>query len=152
MCSHFLNYRSKCRAPSTVCLLVTLTCSLFFTSSAACSNGNCQVLSLSLSLFSLFPFYRKRSMEIGFRSLSLNWIWQVLEACSASTDCGPGLFCGNCPALGLNQPICTRGQPTVPTSIVTSFLRLYVIHFTFQLYFPYGQFWRGELHFNFVAK
>ncbi|XP_027347458.1 PI-PLC X domain-containing protein At5g67130-like isoform X2 [Abrus precatorius] len=43
---------------------------------------------------------------------------QVLEACSAATDCGPGLYCGNCPALGLKQPICTRGQPTLPTSIL----------------------------------
>ncbi|KAL3019498.1 hypothetical protein AAZX31_05G087500 [Glycine max] len=43
---------------------------------------------------------------------------QILEACSAATDCGPGLFCGNCPALGLKQPICTRGQATLPTSIV----------------------------------
>ncbi|MED6135991.1 hypothetical protein PIB30_051791 [Stylosanthes scabra] len=43
---------------------------------------------------------------------------QVLEACSAATDCGPGLYCGNCPALGLTRPICTRGQATIPTSIV----------------------------------
>ncbi|KAE9614300.1 putative PLC-like phosphodiesterase, TIM beta/alpha-barrel domain-containing protein [Lupinus albus] len=43
---------------------------------------------------------------------------QVLEACSAATDCGPGLYCGNCPALGLNQPMCIRGQPTLPTSTV----------------------------------
>ncbi|KAG4930724.1 hypothetical protein AAZX31_17G164100 [Glycine max] len=43
---------------------------------------------------------------------------QILEACSAATDCGPGLFCGNCPSLGLKQPICTRGQVTLPTSIV----------------------------------
>ncbi|CAI8609285.1 unnamed protein product [Vicia faba] len=83
MCSHF---RSKCRAlTTTIFFLLPLISSLLFSSSTACSNGNCQ---------------------------------QVLEACSAATDCGSGLFCGNCPALGLNQPICTRGQPILPTSTV----------------------------------
>ncbi|OWM66275.1 hypothetical protein CDL15_Pgr013492 [Punica granatum] len=43
---------------------------------------------------------------------------QVLEACVAATDCGPGLYCGNCPALGKNQPICTRGQAIAPTSTI----------------------------------
>lgn len=43
-----------------------------------------------------------------------------MEACSTGTDCGPGLFCGNCPPLGLNQPFCTRGQATLPTSTVNS--------------------------------
>ncbi|KAI4327432.1 hypothetical protein L6164_019894 [Bauhinia variegata] len=43
---------------------------------------------------------------------------QVLEACSAPTDCGAGLYCGNCPALGMNQPICTRGQATNVASII----------------------------------
>ncbi|CAK8562430.1 unnamed protein product [Lathyrus sativus] len=82
MCSHF---RSKCRAlTTTMFFLLPLISSLFFTSSTACSNGNCQ----------------------------------VREACSTATDCGSGLFCGNCPALGLNQPICTRGQPILPTSTV----------------------------------
>ncbi|CBI21399.3 hypothetical protein VitviT2T_011012 [Vitis vinifera] len=43
---------------------------------------------------------------------------QVLEPCSLPTDCGPGLYCGNCPAMGKNQPICTRGQATIPTTII----------------------------------
>ncbi|RXI07144.1 hypothetical protein DVH24_026280 [Malus domestica] len=43
---------------------------------------------------------------------------QVLDACAAATDCGPGLYCGNCPASGKNQPVCTRGQAIVPTSII----------------------------------
>ncbi|KAB1214748.1 hypothetical protein CJ030_MR5G004899 [Morella rubra] len=43
---------------------------------------------------------------------------QVLEACAAATDCGPGLYCGNCPALGKTQPFCTRGQATIPTAII----------------------------------
>ncbi|KAG2375976.1 PI-PLC X domain-containing protein [Vigna angularis] len=43
---------------------------------------------------------------------------QVLEACTAATDCGPGLYCGNCPALGRTRPVCTRGQATIVTSLV----------------------------------
>lgn len=43
---------------------------------------------------------------------------QVLEACTAATDCGSGLYCGNCPASGKNQPVCTRGQAILPTSVV----------------------------------
>ncbi|KAI9113646.1 hypothetical protein K1719_015573 [Acacia pycnantha] len=78
-------YHSKCRAPSIVFgFLLLLLFSLLFTTSIACSNGNCQ----------------------------------VLEPCSAATDCGPGLFCGNCLALGRTQPVCTRGQATVPTAII----------------------------------
>ncbi|GFZ18771.1 PLC-like phosphodiesterases superfamily protein [Actinidia rufa] len=43
---------------------------------------------------------------------------QLLDSCSSATDCGPGLYCGNCPSLSKNQPVCTRGQATIPTSIV----------------------------------
>ncbi|CAL5326233.1 PI-PLC X domain-containing protein At5g67130-like [Camellia sinensis] len=43
---------------------------------------------------------------------------QLLDSCSAATDCGPGLYCGNCPSMSKNQPFCTRGQATVPTSII----------------------------------
>ncbi|KAJ9562448.1 hypothetical protein OSB04_007608 [Centaurea solstitialis] len=43
---------------------------------------------------------------------------QMLESCTAATDCGPGLYCGNCPELGKTQPFCTRGQAIVPTSII----------------------------------
>ncbi|XP_044469317.1 PI-PLC X domain-containing protein At5g67130 isoform X1 [Mangifera indica] len=49
---------------------------------------------------------------------------QVLDSCATPTDCGPGLYCGNCPALGKTQPICTRGQATIPTAIVSFFLLL----------------------------
>ncbi|CAI9758816.1 unnamed protein product [Fraxinus pennsylvanica] len=44
---------------------------------------------------------------------------QLLDSCSAATDCGSGLYCGNCPSLGKTQPFCTRGQATIPTSIVS---------------------------------
>ncbi|KAF7809844.1 PI-PLC X domain-containing protein [Senna tora] len=83
MCSRFLECRRKCQAPLIASLFASLI-SLLFTTSVACSSGNCQ----------------------------------VLESCSAATDCGPGLYCGNCPALGRTQPICTRGQATIPTAIV----------------------------------
>ncbi|XP_052195903.1 PI-PLC X domain-containing protein At5g67130 [Diospyros lotus] len=43
---------------------------------------------------------------------------QVLDSCSAATDCGSGLYCGNCPAMGKNQPLCIRGQATIPTSVI----------------------------------
>lgn len=41
-----------------------------------------------------------------------------MEPCSTATDCGQGLYCGNCPEIGKAQPICTRGQANIPTSIV----------------------------------
>ncbi|BFG38848.1 hypothetical protein CerSpe_251210 [Prunus speciosa] len=77
------DHRGLCRASSAGYLSLLLF-SVLVTISAACSNGNCQ----------------------------------VLEACAAATDCGPGLYCGNCPASGKNQPVCTRGQATAPTSII----------------------------------
>lgn len=43
---------------------------------------------------------------------------QILESCSAATDCAPGLYCGNCPQLGKTQPFCIRGQAILPTSII----------------------------------
>ncbi|KAL4396484.1 hypothetical protein AHAS_Ahas01G0096500 [Arachis hypogaea] len=73
MFSLFLNSASKCGTLLTT-ILYFIICSLFASSTTACSNGNCQ----------------------------------VLEACSAATDCGSGLYCGNCPALGLTRPICKR--------------------------------------------
>ncbi|KAI3760933.1 hypothetical protein L1987_51337 [Smallanthus sonchifolius] len=43
---------------------------------------------------------------------------QMLESCSAATDCATGLYCGNCPQLGKNQPFCIRGQANIPTAII----------------------------------
>ncbi|XP_042498737.1 PI-PLC X domain-containing protein At5g67130 [Macadamia integrifolia] len=43
---------------------------------------------------------------------------QLLDSCSLPTDCGAGLYCGNCPAMGKTQPVCTRGQTIQPTSII----------------------------------
>ncbi|CAH9069489.1 unnamed protein product [Cuscuta europaea] len=48
-----------------------------------------------------------------------NGTCQLLDSCSAPTDCGQGIYCGNCPAMGKNQPFCIRGQATIPTSIVS---------------------------------
>ncbi|MFQ6623536.1 hypothetical protein Gotur_004467 [Gossypium turneri] len=64
---------------------------------------------LFLLLFSFF---------ITVYTACFNGNCQFLDSCSQATDCGPGLYCGNCPALGKNQPFCTRGQATMPTSIV----------------------------------
>ncbi|KAK4262312.1 hypothetical protein QN277_027888 [Acacia crassicarpa] len=65
------------------------------------------------SLFLSLP-----SFFIAFSTACSNGNCQLLESCSASTDCGPGLYCGNCPALGRTQLICTRGLATVPSSII----------------------------------
>ncbi|CAN6459685.1 unnamed protein product [Victoria cruziana] len=43
---------------------------------------------------------------------------QLLDSCSVTGDCGPGLYCGNCPSMGKDQTICMRGQDTQVTSIV----------------------------------
>lgn len=67
-------------------------------------------------LLHLFPLLF--SLLISTSSACSNGTCQVLEACSAATDCGPGLYCGNCPASGSNQPICTRGEPILPTSTI----------------------------------
>ncbi|KMZ61668.1 PLC-like phosphodiesterases superfamily protein [Zostera marina] len=43
---------------------------------------------------------------------------QLLDPCSKAEDCGSGLYCGNCPSAGKNQPTCTRAQTIQPTSVV----------------------------------
>ncbi|XP_058070164.1 PI-PLC X domain-containing protein At5g67130-like isoform X2 [Magnolia sinica] len=43
---------------------------------------------------------------------------QVLDRCAGAGDCASGLFCGNCPATGITQPTCIRGQAFLPTSLV----------------------------------
>ncbi|PPR98560.1 hypothetical protein GOBAR_AA22103 [Gossypium barbadense] len=58
------------------------------------------------------------SSFINIWSSCSNGSCQVVDSCSHSTDCGPGLFCGNCPALGKTQPFCIRGQATIPTSVI----------------------------------
>lgn len=109
-------------------LLIT---ALFFTpATTACSNGECQVsLSISPSSrpdpFIPFPFSSQFWAEFSFGNFA-----QLLESCSTATDCGPGLYCGNCPSLEKNQPFCIRGQAPIPTSIVTCFS----FYFNFLLY------------------
>ncbi|KAK6798392.1 hypothetical protein RDI58_006094 [Solanum bulbocastanum] len=44
---------------------------------------------------------------------------QLLDSCASATDCGPSLYCGNCPELGKDQPFCIRGQAIEPTSIIS---------------------------------
>ncbi|XP_061340981.1 PI-PLC X domain-containing protein At5g67130 [Gastrolobium bilobum] len=77
-------------------------------------RGKCRALPAIRYLFvSLFSSFFLTSSAPCF-----NGKCQVLEACSAATDCGPGLYCGNCPALGRTQPFCIRGQATLATSVV----------------------------------
>ncbi|GAB2259875.1 hypothetical protein Droror1_Dr00010730 [Drosera rotundifolia] len=47
-----------------------------------------------------------------------NGTCQLLEPCSLATDCGARLYCGNCPAELKAQPVCTRGQGNIPSSII----------------------------------
>ncbi|KAK1276171.1 PI-PLC X domain-containing protein [Acorus gramineus] len=58
------------------------------------------------------------SLTITSSTACSNHNCQLLDPCSAIDDCAPGLFCGTCPSMGKNQPTCTRGQATLPTSIV----------------------------------
>ncbi|KAE8656020.1 PI-PLC X domain-containing protein [Hibiscus syriacus] len=80
----FTDYLSLCRSIAAIGYFFLFLFSFFITISAACFNGNCQ----------------------------------VLDSCSQATDCGPGLYCGNCPTLGKTQPFCTRGQAIIPTSVI----------------------------------
>ncbi|KAK9112726.1 hypothetical protein Scep_020245 [Stephania cephalantha] len=65
---------------------------------------------------------KKRSCHCRFYFVKCSLICQaskMLDSCSMPTDCGAGLYCGNCPAMGATQPICTRGQGIQPTSIIS---------------------------------
>lgn len=80
----------------------------------ACLAELCRASAINYSFWVLLilPFL------IASSSACSNGGCQVLDACAAASDCGPGLYCGNCPSLGHNQPICTRGQAAVPTSVI----------------------------------
>ncbi|XVF61194.1 hypothetical protein PTKIN_Ptkin08bG0110500 [Pterospermum kingtungense] len=81
----------------------------------ACSTdhrGLCGATAIGYLFLLLFSFF------IRISSYCSNGNCQVLDACSQPTDCGRGLYCGNCPALGKTQPFCTRGQVTIPTSVI----------------------------------
>ncbi|XP_057869759.1 PI-PLC X domain-containing protein At5g67130 [Cryptomeria japonica] len=43
---------------------------------------------------------------------------QLLSSCSNARDCGSGLYCGSCPAVGEYNPVCIRGQANRVTSVV----------------------------------
>lgn len=135
-----------CRAVTTVSLLLLSFSSLYV--SSACSNGNCQV-SKNWVLDSLCLLLRLS--KIGSKSLGIfalfvfGFLSQMLDSCSSATDCLPGLFCGNCPALGTTKPICTRGQATIPTSIVRFASLLSIIAFLFGLY---QKFWALKMGFR----
>ncbi|KAL5556981.1 hypothetical protein UlMin_039217 [Ulmus minor] len=75
-------------------------------------------LSLVSAIRYLFLFFFFFSVLTSKSGACSNGNCQVLEACTATRDCGSGLYCGNCPALGANQPICTRAQAIIPTTII----------------------------------
>ncbi|CAJ1929559.1 unnamed protein product [Sphenostylis stenocarpa] len=74
------------------------------------SHTKCRTPTIFASLFF--------SLFLTSSATCFNGNCQLLEACTAASDCGPGLYCGNCPALGRTLPICTRGQATIVTSLV----------------------------------
>ncbi|XVF59392.1 hypothetical protein PTKIN_Ptkin07bG0272200 [Pterospermum kingtungense] len=75
--------------------------------------GLCRATAIGYFLFLLFF-----SFFITISTSCSNGNCQVLDSCSQPTDCGAGLYCGNCPSLGKTQPFCIRGVATIPTSVI----------------------------------
>ena len=72
--------------------------------------------SMKISKFTSFSFF----FPMLFIYLLLPQNSKVVEACSAATDCGAGFYCGHCPGLSKRtRSVCTRGQATLVTSIVS---------------------------------
>lgn len=117
--------------------LFLLLFSVLTTASTACNNGNCQVPPFFFLFFcshSLFLALCLSLIQDLLKFTTFLWIWidtlknlQFMEACTAATDCGTGLYCGNCPASGKTQPTCTRGTAVVPTTIVSFFLTWFCV-------------------------
>ncbi|XP_010550360.1 PREDICTED: PI-PLC X domain-containing protein At5g67130-like [Tarenaya hassleriana] len=80
---------------------------------SACPKGLCRAVPVVLHLTLLLL-----SPSFSISSSCSNGNCQVLDSCSTATDCATGLYCGNCPAAGKTHPICTRGQASIPTSII----------------------------------
>lgn len=78
------------------------------------------ILEPHLQIRAIFNFHLWVSAEIS-------WILQLLDSCASATDCGPSLYCGDCPELGKSQPFCIRGQAIEPTSIVSFFLTFFTL-------------------------
>lgn len=73
---------------------------------------------IRLSLRVMVPFlFMVFALFITARACS-NGGCQLLDSCYTAGDCGSGLYCSTCPAVGQNQPVCVRGQATRVTSIV----------------------------------
>ncbi|XP_057974367.1 PI-PLC X domain-containing protein At5g67130 isoform X2 [Malania oleifera] len=80
-------------------------------------NNRCRAPSVSIAT-GYYWLCLLNSLFVITTTACSNGNCQLLDSCSAVSDCGPGLYCGNCPAAGKNQPICTRGQANIPTSII----------------------------------
>lgn len=105
-------------------LLLFVSATFFFFTSFACSNGGCQVCQISVSLNLCYFSISVDLFNFGLILCELlndliPKCEQILESCSAATDCAVGLYCGNCAQSGKTQPFCIRGQANVPTSIVS---------------------------------
>ncbi|KAF4380826.1 hypothetical protein F8388_017180 [Cannabis sativa] len=74
--------------------------------------------SLCNTLLLLLFFFFFFSVLVTSSSACSSGTCQVLDACTAAVDCSPGLYCGNCPSSGATQPICTRAQAIIPTTII----------------------------------
>ncbi|KAL7141416.1 hypothetical protein ABFS83_08G051200 [Erythranthe nasuta] len=106
-------YKCLPNIPGWLPLQLTLLPMLAYSSEGGAAHATmktCTTATLAIvRLFFLFPLF-----------FFFNGDSQLLESpCSAATDCGPGLYCGNCPAIGKDQPFCIRGQATIPSSIIS---------------------------------
>ncbi|KAK6923059.1 hypothetical protein RJ641_011363 [Dillenia turbinata] len=83
----------------------------------ACSADRSSCLRLPANGFLFLYYFLFFSFFLSSSACS-NGNCQLLDSCSTATDCALGLYCGNCPAMDKTQPICTRGQATIPTSVI----------------------------------
>ncbi|KAL3525679.1 hypothetical protein ACH5RR_014051 [Cinchona calisaya] len=106
---HSISMKRRCSNFNLFIIIITRILKPF----AENGNGNQPffLLLLILLLLSPFPF-------ITTSTACSSGNCQLLESCTSATDCGPGLYCGNCPSVGKTQPFCTRGQAIIPTSII----------------------------------
>ncbi|ERN17957.1 PI-PLC X domain-containing protein At5g67130 [Amborella trichopoda] len=72
----------------------------------------------SIIVWALLFLLINHALLLPFSTACSNGDCQLLDSCSETSDCGSGLYCGNCPAMNKNQPVCTRGQATQVTNII----------------------------------
>ncbi|KAL6530152.1 hypothetical protein OROMI_028797 [Orobanche minor] len=88
-------------------------------SAEAHSMKTCKIrLSIGRLFFLLLRLLSLSSSFILTTAACSNGGCQLLDPCSTPTDCGLRLYCGICPSADKTQPFCTRGQATIPSSII----------------------------------